>query len=124
MKCCHTVDVDICDEKAIIIDIREPKARISHVCDECNKEIEKGEEYRNEVLRYDGKLFHHKLCDDCLSVREVFFSSGWYYGTIWEDMVTFIENCDGEISNSQLQMVTETAKTTILDLIDQYFEEH
>jgi hypothetical protein len=69
------------------------------------------------MLDPQGNLFHYKYCEDCLSVREVFFSDGWYYGLLWEQMQQFVLDCDGNISMSQLGMVTIPARDKIIDMV-------
>ena len=123
MKCACTVSMGDEDERCILIEVRTPKARKFHSCDECHRLIHPKEEYRREILKYGSKFFHHKYCDNCLSIREVFFSSGWYYGMMWEQMTDFIGNVDGDISVSCLKMLTPTARDKVLDMMQEYWDE-
>lgn len=124
MKCHCTVNfsLDRC-ERCVVIEVRTPKARKVHICDECGGVIYSGEEYRREILK-DSKIFHHKYCEDCLSIREVFFSSGWIYGQLWNQMVSFVNQSDGNISVSCIKMLTKKARDKVLDLIDDYWSNH
>ena len=122
-NCCHTVNISLSEERCIIVDVRTPKAIKPHVCDECKREIGKGEVYRREVVKYSD-LFHHKMCADCLSVREVFFSSGWYFGGLWRDFEDFVVSCDGNISSSQLRMITKPARDKICDMLEEYWKDN
>ena len=123
MNCHHTVDVDIDGDMCIQIDALTPKAIKLHSCNECNRIIQRGEHYRRDILKYGSKIFHHKYCDNCLSVREVFFSNGWYYEQMWEQMTDFIAESDGRISEYQLTQLTKTARDKILDAIEKYWAE-
>lgn len=123
MNCYHTVDVDVDESRCILIDALTPKAIKLHSCNECNRIILKGEHYRREILKDGAKLFHHKYCEDCLSIREVFFSSGWYYSNMWEDMTDFIGDADGSISESQLIQLTKLARDKVCDMIEEYWED-
>jgi hypothetical protein len=118
MKCSCTVPEPIITDQAEMISITTPKARKEHICSECHRIINKAEEYRREFYKYDNKTDISKLCEDCLSVREVFFSSGWYYGELWNQINEFINDNDGDLSVSCLLMLTKPARDKILDLIE------
>lgn len=121
MSCQHTVS-PIEGDRCIFIDALTPKAIKLHSCNECNRIIQKDEHYRREILKFGSKLFHHKYCEDCLSVREVFFSSGWYYERMWEQMTDFIGESDGRISEHQITSITKIARDKILDMIEEYWD--
>lgn len=122
--CAHTVDVNFnTSDRCVLIEARTPKALKMHTCFECNRIIHKGEEYRREILKHGSKMFHHKYCEDCLSVREVFFSSGWLYGELWEQMTDFIGDVDGRISEYQLTQLTKDARDKVLDMMEEYWNE-
>jgi len=128
--CRHTVDPEWGDKfslndspiRCIQIDARTPKAQKMHQCDECFRIIHKGEEYRRDIMKLGAKLFHHKYCEDCLSVREVFFSSGWYFGELWEQFTDFVGDADGRLPEAQLLMLTKPARDKICDMIEEYWE--
>ena len=122
MKCACTVPMDIGSNRSILIEVRTPKAIKCHSCYECNRLIYPGEEYRREILKQGTDFFHHKYCEDCLSVREVFFSQGWYYEMLWEQMTDFIAHADGDISVACLKMLTKKARDKILDLMQEYWD--
>lgn len=117
---CHcTVPTDI-DERAEMISIYTPKALKHYLCDECENVIRIGVEYRKEIYKFDSIHHIHKTCEDCLSVREVFFSSG-YYGCIWIQMKDFIADVDGDLSVSCLLDLTKSARGRILDMIEKHW---
>lgn len=122
MECSCTVDNDIA-ERAELISITTPKARKEHICTECKRTIAKTEEYRREFTKFDNETYISKTCEDCLSVREVFFSSGWYYGGIWEQIQDFINDVDGDLSVTCLLELTKPARDKILDLIEERWNE-
>lgn len=111
------------------------KARKIHKCDECYKDIQKGEKYENftgmaicykeyytyeksEVLFYD-----FKTCKDCLSLRDVFFED-FIFGNIWEDFWNHIDNLEEEdikecLSCKNLGRLTEKGRKTVLKGIEE-----
>ncbi len=119
--CEHTV-APVDGERCVFIDARTPKAQKLHSCDECHRLIQKGEVYRRDIMKFGSKLFHHKYCEDCLSLREVFFSSGWIYGRLWEQMSDFIGDTDGNISTHQILSVTKLARERILDSMQEMWD--
>lgn len=122
-ECHHTTSGPDSTERSIVIETRTPKARKLHSCDECHRLINKGEEYRREILKWGSKFFHHKYCEDCLSLREVFFSNGWYYTYLWEDMNDFIGKVDGKISEFQITQLTKSARDKVCTLMQEMWDE-
>ena len=118
MNSCHTVDLYIPENRSVYLDIEDLYAHIEHKCSECGR-IVINEEYRREILlNQNDRIFVHKLCDDCLSIREVFFSSGWYFGELINDLKRFVGDCNGSVSEHQLSMVTKRAKNMICNFMD------
>lgn len=122
MECACTVETYDCGETVVTLDRTTPTARKPHTCSECSRLIPRGEEYRREVYVFEGSLFTHKYCEDCLSVRQVFFNNGWIYYTLWDDMITHIYESDGDLSVKCLLELTPFARGKILDLMEQTWE--
>lgn len=118
MECACTVGIDV-DERCTLLKNGWVKARIEHKCTECARIIPKGEEYFKEVSIFDTELDTYKTCEDCYSLRQVFFSNGWYYEQILEDLEEMIWECDGDVSVSCINMLTKPAKDWVLDIIDE-----
>jgi hypothetical protein len=62
-------------------------------------------------------------CEDCYSIRQVFFSSGWFYGEVREQFQEFIYESDGDISVSCILQLTKKAKDWTLDILEGYWKE-
>ena len=122
-----------CECGCIYVDVQEPyRAEISEMlpstgvemCGECSRLIPSGEEYE----LYIGGESEEKLtdryitCKDCLSVRKVFFCD-WIFGHIWEDLVDYIEDVDGEITTDCIAALTPLAREGVIEVIDERFRE-
>lgn len=64
------------------------RARKQHRCSECARVIEPGQQYERAVGKSDGSVWTIKTCLTCSEIRKVFYcnGTGWYYGSLWEDM--------------------------------------
>ena len=127
MDCACTVGVEIYDyDTVILIGTNTPIAKKEHICSECCRTIRKGEEYLTEFfVHHDNaseKGTSHKTCNDCRSLRSVFFSDGWYYGQMWEQMHAFVNECDGDVSVECILMLTKTAMDKVLDMVEEQWE--
>jgi hypothetical protein len=94
---------------------KEVKARKTHICYECGREINKGEIYEKVFGKWDGLTHTYKTCFDCLSVRNEFFCS-WYYGQVWSDLKEYLT--PGECLDKAMLKITERSRGKILDIID------
>ena len=121
MECSCTVGVEI-DDYCILLSNKFVKARKEHKCNECNRAIPIGEEYFKEATVYEGHFQGHKTCEDCYSIRQVFFSSGWYWGDICMMMEEFIYNCRGDISVSCILQLTKPARDWVLDIVEEVWD--
>jgi len=123
MECSCTVDVYVDDYCKCLLAPRISKALLLHKCNECNEEIQINEEYLFEITKYDGVISTHTTCLSCYSIRQVFFSSGWYYGQLIEDMETFVIDCGGELSVPCLLQLTPRARGMVCDMIEEGWED-
>ncbi len=99
------------------------KARKTHKCDECGTEIKLGQEYECVVGKYDGDLEAYRTCLDCVSIRKVFFCSGWAYSMILEHLGEHINEMEGKISAECLLSLTPGARDKVFDMIEDVWEE-
>lgn len=51
---------------------KTPKARKTHKCQYCGKEIAKGEKYSYESGKFEGELFTRKLCLTCADILDTY----------------------------------------------------
>jgi hypothetical protein len=98
-------------------------ARKRHSCDECGEAIEPGVKYERYVGIDDGKLFTHKTCGGCLSIRDAMFCSGWCWGMVIEATENYVFDVRGEISSDCLLSLTPAARLRIIGIIDQLWNE-
>ena len=122
MDCACTVEMDI-DGRVTLLEGKFVKARKEHICSECRYVVPKGEEYFKETWVSYGKIEHHKTCEHCYSIRQVFFSSGWFYSQLLENIEEFIANCYGGVSVSCLLQLTPKARGMVCDMIENYWGE-
>lgn len=101
--------------------IKFPKARKTHQCGECYRDILPGEKYEKITAKWDGDFSTHKTCLDCRSIRDQFFTS-WMYGQIWEHLDNFIADVSGEISESCIAELTPMAREKVCEKIELYWE--
>lgn len=64
------------------------KARKSHKCCECNREIRPGEQHERSTGKWDGEIDTFRTCFICRTIRNDYCHGGWEYGrlieTLWE----------------------------------------
>lgn len=128
MECACTVEVDFDhnEDEFRRGSVTEITALVQHKCNECYSTINVGDWYFRETLlsSYSGAEVH-KTCEHCYSLRQVFFSSGWYYGMLWEQVEEFVHECDGDLSVDCILRLTKVARDKVLDMIEKvwYWEE-
>lgn len=80
--------VDFGDGMVTPLTEQHRKARKTHRCNECYRDIQTGETYLYETHIWDGKVNTHKTCQHCLVVRSWLLGEcgGFLYGAIEEDI--------------------------------------
>lgn len=117
MTDCACIVVDDYDAPSFY-ERRTRKARVTHTCFECGREISPGETYEAAVGCWNGKVDVFKTCADCLSIREAFFCDGFEHGGMWETMWDHIRALDGEIPSSCLTPLTPKAREDVCEQIE------
>jgi len=124
MECACTVPVDFdSDERVKFIGTTSHTARKEHKCNECKEYISPGQWYQKEAFVCEGKFEVHKTCEHCWSLRQVFFSDGWLYGCLWDEMREFINEARGDLSVDCILMLTPKARGKVLDIIEELWED-
>lgn len=124
MECACTVEVDFSDgDEMELLSVKQLHAARKHKCDECKEDINRGDWCHREVFKCAGNIETHRTCEHCYSLRQVFFSRGWYYGIIWDQMQEFIGECDGDISVECIRMLTPKARGKVLDMVEERWEQ-
>lgn len=125
MNCACSVDVDLYDgDHASTTWCKIKKARVSHKCDECCREIIIGETYEHYTGFCDGAFFKYKTCSDCLSIRDVFFANGYYFGAVLEYFHEFINKNSGQVSEKCLSTLTPRARALACEHIQEIWTEY
>ena len=112
------IDGEDCGELLYILQIPMYK---TYTCIECS------ETYRMswchiESIRWEGYIQTYYTCEHCYSLRQVFFSGGWYFTMLWEEMYTFINDAEGDISVSCILELTPKARGKVLDSIEEVWD--
>jgi hypothetical protein len=113
-------------ESMLMIAETFPRARKSHCCCECGRDVEKGEEYERAVGVNDGRIETYKTCLDCVSVRRAFFCDGWGYCAVWQDLWEHLQEVCwyGQAPGAEcMGAVTPAARDKVCDLIEKIWEE-
>ena len=120
---CSVVDVGL-DDYATTLSEKIVISRIDHICGECRKAIKKGDSYKVENNIFEGSISTYKTCLDCLSIRNVFFTDGWFFGNIRDEIHDFIFECFGDISQASISSLTPGARSWVCDEIQEYWEQY
>jgi len=122
-NCTCIVDIDFNDAAEISTSTIR-KARKSHECCECDREIIVGEHYEEATLLYDGSWDRYRTCLDCLSVRSAMFCGCWYYTHTWEELEESLRERWEELPPSSAMMaLTPRAREMVCDMIEKIWEE-
>lgn len=67
------------------------KARKTHRCCECHKEIQIGERYEHARGKFDGDMWASDTCLICVEIAEAFYCNGRMFGCLWEEMSDILD---------------------------------
>lgn len=89
---CSIDDAEPCE---FLHEVRR-RAKKTHRCGECAREISAGEVYEVAVGRWDD-FNVHKTCAQCISARDWLMQecNGWMYGGVAEDLIEHMDGDDG-----------------------------
>ncbi len=121
---CATVSCSMDDGIATILQDKIVTAAKEHCCCECRRTITMGEKYKTEVTLYDGRIVRYKTCLDCISIRDEFFSEGWYWEAIKEMLWEHVMECQGDISESSLEALTPMAREMVCGFVEKAWERY
>lgn len=100
---------------------RTRKAAKQHICPECGKTIEKGEEYLFSTLFIDGGIYNSKMCKVCESLVDQFFQDGYYCGRIKEDLESYLDDSWNEdLPSKCISKLHPKAKEIVCDMLQHY----
>jgi len=96
-------------------------ARKGHHCDECHDPILPGQKYRYETLVYEGRVFTHKTCLDCDSIRR-HLCGCFQFGEIRQLVKEGIaQECIP--SESQISRLTPAARGWVCEIVEELWED-
>ena len=119
---CGCVYVDDLDGPATVLSQKIVKARKQHRCCNCDNPIKPSVSYEKIVTVEDGGLYTYKTCEDCLSIRDAFFCTSYYFEFIGP-LQEHIYAIDGNVSSECIESLTPRAKERIIDMIDYVCQE-
>ncbi len=119
MDCSCDASAIGCDSVVTLYQKYDRRALKYHRCNECRRAIKKNETYTIEKFRDDERFHTYKTCNDCQSVRQVFFSKGYYFEALWADMGSFIHDAKGQIPEDCIAQLTPAARNKVCDLIEE-----
>jgi hypothetical protein len=122
---CSCVEIDSSDITAPAF-CRErvvQRARVGHLCAECDRAIEPGESYLYVSGRWEDYFGALKICQDCQSIIQEFFSCGYHLGRVRASLRGHVYETDGRIPEACILALTPRARDWLLDVIDRYFIE-
>lgn len=122
--CACEIEIDTRDCGPSFVSISMRTAKKDHLCFECGDVIKKGTRYEKTSGVWDGTFATFKTCRGCLSLREEFFRSAYYYGRIWGDFRTYVDEVGAEISEKCLSNLTPTAREKACNIVQEYWEKH
>ena len=94
------------------------KARKTHTCCECGRDITPGELYTYERGIWEDGPESYKTCNDCVSLRHLI--DDFVYGCLYEDLYLYVDSVDGKVPTDVLNGVTPEAKRSIEGLVIVY----
>ena len=122
MDCSCNINPGVDDDGPAFETQKECRARKSHRCDECRREIECGELYERYTGMWDGKISTYKTCTDCLSVRTKMFTEGFFFQRIWCDVTEHIQETN-TISEDCLASLTPRAREKCCTILESLWDD-
>ena len=116
MECSCEISADV-QVYSTILSERWIAARKTHVCGECSERISPGEKYYKEHGLDDARVFTHKTCADCISIRAN-LCSDYFYGQIREMVEEAIWDCEGQLPEKCIAKLTPGAREWVCDVIE------
>lgn len=121
MECSCSIDMDYDGSGPDRHTEKIRTARKTHVCFECVKDIQPGEQYEYASGLWDGEYSIYKTCLDCKSIRDTFFSS-WVYTQVWEAFQDEFGYVDSVVPESCIAELTPGARARVCEFIESGWE--
>lgn len=119
MKCaCISENVD--DYWETLID-KSLTSSVGHICSECKRDIQAGEEHHYEKISGDGRYVITRTCSDCDSVRKHLVCD-FYMTQMW-DLVRYHIDCavdnNTDLPWAKIGQLTPRAQATVCEMIEE-----
>ena len=101
--------------------VQSRKAAKEHKCYECGSEISKGEFYLFHTVFKEGVIRNFKLCLDCDGITKAFFSYGWVFGSVIDDLKEYLyEKWQEDLPSSCISKLPTGAQQLVCDILQEY----
>lgn len=97
------------------------KAAKEHKCYECHGAIHKHEEYHYHTVFSPGTIDNFKVCRTCQNVIDQFFPNGWMFGSIWDDLRSYIDSSwIDDLPSDCISKLVPAARDKVCDILQEY----
>lgn len=124
MECSCAVPADNNEQPDFCVERDLLKSRKNYQCYECRDRINIGDRYNKITGKWDGTMDTFRTCSDCVSVKNVFYSAGYCFGNIWDDLYDFLRGTVpyNDFSWSCLAELTPKAREKVCEIIEGIWE--
>ena len=103
---------------------KKVKARKSHKCSECRREIKAGEIYERVTGKWDD-IETYKTCTTCLNILNEFFCEGRIFGNMkWDLYENLQETLRYEFPGECLAGLEPKAREYVCEIIEKIWEDY
>lgn len=100
------------------------RAGKDHKCYECGTLIEKGSGYALHVLFSNGTAKNYKICPVCQDLIEHFFPNGWFFGTVLDDLKSYLDDAWAkDLPSDCISQLLPAARVWVCDFLQRYQED-
>lgn len=93
------------------------KARTTHRCGECLREIKPGERYEHAAGMWDGNFYTHKTCSVCVELREK-FCEGYTYENVLGEICEGLSECQNHVTAAAFDGLSIPAGIELATMLD------
>jgi len=102
----------------------ERKARVTHKCHECLREIAAGEKYLDCVFKDGHDPFTKmKVCAVCGELIQEFFCEGYCFGLMREQLWEHVQDHQGVVSEKCITALSSAARQVVFNIIESVWKQ-
>ena len=102
---------------------RKLKAGKQHICPECGKVIEKGEDFTFFTTLAPESIYNSKMCLDCYAIVADFFKDGYMSGQVHDDLGDYLYHTWREdLPSNCISKLPNRAKAVVCDILQDFQE--